>query len=158
MCNLKAGKTDAAEGSIALFGQQTKDKGKKRERRKHDLSNMTCYGCRKKGHLKHKCPDNKDEKGKGKPKETGKGKTSGENSGSSGTLYTAVSKTALLANTKLTNLYYIDSGASDHLIPSKDKLCAYMEFASPIEIAVANKGKIYAHGTRSLQVASAING
>ena len=49
MCDLKAGKTDAAEGSVALFGQQTKDKGKKRERRKHDLSNVTCYGCGKKG-------------------------------------------------------------------------------------------------------------
>ena len=158
MCDLKAGKTDAAEGSVALFSQQTKDKGKKRERRKHDLSSVTCYGCRKKGHLKHKCPDNKDEKGKGKAKETGKGKTSSKNSGSSGTLYTAVSKTALLANMKLTNLYYIDLGASDHLIPLKDELRAYREFASPVEIAVANKGKIYAHGTGSLQVASAING
>ena len=122
MYNLKAGKTDAAEGSVALFSQQTKDKGKKRGRRKHDLANVTCYGCRKKGHLKHKCLDNKDKKGKGKAKETGKGKTSSKNSGSSGTLYTAVSKTALLANTKLTNLYYIDSGASNHLLPSQDNM------------------------------------
>ena len=156
MHKLKAGKTEAAEGSVALFSQKMKDKGKKRERRKHDLTNVTCYGCRKKGHLKHKCLDKKDKKGKGK--ETGKGKMSSKNSGPLGTLYTAMSKTALLANMKLTDLYYIDLGASDHLIPLKDKLHTYKEFASPIEITVADKGKIYAHGTRSLQVASSING
>ena len=59
---MKSGKAQAAEGSVTLFGQQTTDKEKRKRR---DLSNVTCYGCGKKGHLKYKCPHKKGE-GKGK--------------------------------------------------------------------------------------------
>ena len=62
---VKSGKAQAAEGSVALSGQQMTDKEKIK---KGDLSNVTCYGCGKKGHLKHKCPDKKAEKGEGKGK------------------------------------------------------------------------------------------
>lgn len=52
-----------------------------------------------------------------------------------------MSKTALLPNKKLTNLFYIDSSASSHLVPSKGDLRAYKDFASPNEIAAADSGK-----------------
>lgn len=51
---MKSRKAQAAEGPAALFGQQTMDKEK---RKKRDLSNVTCYDCGEKGHLKQKCPD-----------------------------------------------------------------------------------------------------
>ena len=159
---LKDGKTGAAaDTSVALFGQQSKgkdkDKGKKK-RRERDLTNVTCHTCGKKGHLKYMCPDKKDEKGKGKEKEAKQGEGSSGEKAQAGTLYPTVSKTALLANTKLTSFYYIDSGASDHLVPSKGELRAYKEFARPVEIGTADDGKIQAYGTGSLQVVSSVNG
>jgi hypothetical protein len=68
----------------------------------------------------------------------------------SGTLYTAMSHGALLANRKLINTFYIDSGASDHLIPSKTEHHAYQEFERPVEISAADSGTIYAYSTGSL--------
>ena len=69
-----------------------------------------------------------------------------------------MSKTAPLANTKLTNFYYIDSGASNHLVPSKGVLHTYKEFADPVVIGMANNGKIQAYGTGMLQIVSSVNG
>ena len=37
--------------------------------------------------------------------------------------------------------FYIDSGASDHLIPLKGNLYAYLKFKKPIEISPVNGGK-----------------
>jgi len=39
----------ASDGSVTLFDEQ-------QERRERDLLNVTCYGCGKKGNLKHSCP------------------------------------------------------------------------------------------------------
>jgi len=41
----------ASDGSVALFSQQQE------KRRETDLSNVTCYGCGKKGHLMRRCPE-----------------------------------------------------------------------------------------------------
>jgi hypothetical protein len=113
-CATKSRKAKAAaEGPIALLSQQSKDKEEKRKRR--GLTNVTCYGCGKKGHLKH-------EKEKGKGKGTGQSEASDKNTGQAGALKT--SKTALLANKKLTNYYHFDWGASDHLVPSTGELRA----------------------------------
>ena len=113
---------------------------------------------REKGHLKYTCLDKKDKKGKGKEKEAKQVEGSSGEKAQAGTLYPTVSKTTLLANTKLTNFYYIDSGASDHLIPSKGELRTYKEFAHPIVIGTANDGKIQAYGTGMLQIVSSVNG
>ena len=43
----------------------------------------------------------------------------------SGTLYTAVSHNALVSTEEPLNTFYIDSGASDHLIPSRGDLCLW---------------------------------
>jgi hypothetical protein len=97
-----------------------------------------------------------------KPEEKGKGKETSEASTStkapSGTLYTAMSGDALLENGGLTDRFHMDSGASDHLIPTKGDLRAYKEFTKPVEISVANNGKIYAHSTGTLHVAASANG
>ncbi len=135
----KSRKAEAAAKESITLSQQSKDKEVKRKR--HDLTNVMCYGCGKKGHLKHKCPDKEDKKEKGKEVESRPSEVSNKNRGQAGTLYTAMSPTALLANKKLTDYYYIDSGAPDHLVPSKGKLRAYKEFASPIEIAAANRAR-----------------
>ena len=54
-------------------------------------------------------------------------------------------------------VFYVDSGASDHLIPSRDNIHAYQEFAKPVEISAANGGKIYAYGSGTLRVATSAN-
>jgi transposase InsO family protein len=167
----KSGKADTtSDGSIALYGQQSSDKEKKKKQKgkkgKRDLSNVTCFGCGKKGHVISHCPekakgDKPEEKREEKPK-SGKEPEKSEKSTSkkppSGTLYTAMSYGALLADEELTDTFYIDSGASDHLIPSKNDLHAYREFERPVEISAADSGKIYAYGTGSLRVASFANG
>ena len=67
-------KADKITGdSLALFGQQassssSKKKGKK-ERKGKDHSNVTCYGCGKKGHIQRKCPDGEREDEKRDEKE-----------------------------------------------------------------------------------------
>jgi len=58
----------------------------------------------------------------------------------------------------LTDCFYIDLGASDHLVPSKGDLRADRVFEQLVEIAVANSGKIYAYGTGYLRVATSASG
>jgi len=118
----KAGGT--LDGSPALFGQSASlpSKGKGKERKKRDLRNITCYGCGKKGHVKAKCPDGeKEEKTEKKDDKSKPAKEKEEVSTSktlSGTLYTAVSHSSLASTGDSTNMFYVDSGASYHLIPS----------------------------------------
>jgi len=64
-----------------------------------------------------------------------------------------------LASTKdSADIFYIDSGASYHLIPSQGGLHAYQKFAMPIEISAANGNKIYAYSSGDLRVATLANG
>ena len=56
------------------------------------------------------------------------------------------------------NTYYIDSGASQHLIPTQMDLHAYWEFLKPVEIAAANGGVVYAYGSGMLRVSSSAEG
>jgi hypothetical protein len=77
------GKT--SNGSPALSSQQvpsSSSKGKGKKRKRGGLSDVTCYGCGKKGHVQHRCPDGakKVEKrdGKGTDKQDDKGKVVAE--------------------------------------------------------------------------------
>jgi hypothetical protein len=151
---------------MASSRQTRRRKRNRRERRERDLSNVTCLGCGKKGHVISHCPekakgDKPEEKQEEKPK-SGKELEKSEKSTSkkppSGTLYTAMSYSAILTNKELTDTFYIDSGASNYLIPSKNDLHAYREFEQPVEISAADSAKIYAYGTGSLCVASFSNG
>ena len=54
--------------------------------------------------------------------------------------------------------FYIDSGASDHLIPSRGDLNSYREFNKPVEISTADGGKIFSYGSGNLRVATTVNG
>ena len=145
---------------------------RKKEKKKRDLSDVTCYGCGKKGHISRHCPEKKDEKPKNEKPKPEKPKTQGETSTSkadkadattakkpsSGALYTAIANTSVPVGSEPTNSFYIDSGASDHIVPSKADLRGYRDFGQPLEIAAANGGKIYAYGTGYLRVAASANG
>jgi len=48
-----------SDGSVALFSQQQE------KRRETDLSNVTCYGCGKKGHSKRRCPEPSEQEPEG---------------------------------------------------------------------------------------------
>jgi len=56
LADTKAGKAEgSSDGSLALFGQQASSSSMGKGKR--DMKHITCYGCRKKGHIKPKCPD-----------------------------------------------------------------------------------------------------
>ena|SRR5258706_3992305 len=74
----------------------------------------------------------------------------------SGTLYTPSTHTTIApAKEGLTGYFYIDSGASNHLVPSKGDLRVCIEFEQAVEIAATNRGKLYAYGAGYLRVAPA---
>jgi len=54
-------------------------------------------------------------------------------------------------------MFYVDSGGSDHLIPSRDNLHAYQKFAKPVKISAANGRTIYAYGSGTLGIATSAN-
>ena len=56
------------------------------------------------------------------------------------------------------NKYYIDLGASQHLIPTRVDLHAYQEFLKPVEITAANGGVVYAYGSGTLKISSLAKG
>ena len=58
----------------------------------------------------------------------------------------------------LTDSFYINSGASNHLVPSKGDLRGYREFERPLEIAAANSGRIYAYGSGTARVTTSTGG
>lgn len=74
-------------------------------------------------------------------------KSSGTKEPSSGALYTAIVNSSVLASEAPSESFYIDSGASTHLIPTKDGLRGYREFDEPLETSAANSGKPYAYGS-----------
>ena len=70
VADIREGKTSDASGSTMDLSSQSssssssKGKGKARKR---DFTDMTCYGCGKKGHLKRKRPDkSKGDEAKGR--------------------------------------------------------------------------------------------
>ena len=163
VASIRDSKAEGSSGGVTAFHSQpatsTKDKGKGKARQR-DLTNVTCYGCGKKGHLRCKCPDklkggeSKEEKKDNKPK-TKKGKEVADKpKASSGSMYMAVST----PNDKSANIYYVNSGASQHLIPTRADLQTYQEFLTLVEIAAANRGVVYAYGSRTLRVTSSAEG
>ena len=152
----------ASSGSVALFSQQQE------KRRERDLTNVTCYGCRKKGHLKCKCPEPSEQEPQGgKPVQdtssTSKANASQSEGAStkkppSGTLYTVMAHTGLRADNGLTARYYVNSVASKHITPTRVYLRSYREFKKLVEILVANNRQILAYGSGRLRVATLVNG
>lgn len=51
---------------MALFGQQSSTP--KTKKRKRDVSELTCFGCGKKGHIRRNCPTHKDKQKEDAPK------------------------------------------------------------------------------------------
>lgn len=73
-------------------------------------------------------------------------------------VFTVIINTSVLATNSLTNSFYIDYGASAHLVPTMCSLRNYVKFASPLEIAAVNNGKIHAYGSGTAWVTMLING
>ena len=68
-----------------------------------------------------------------------------------GVLYTTVAHTIIPAKEGLADCcFYIDSGASGHLILSKGDLRSDSEFGQPVEIDAANGGKTYPYRAGNL--------
>src|SRR5882757_8923112 len=155
--DLRGDKFDKLEGSstggsMALFGQQSSTP-KKGERKNRDFSNYTCYGCGKKGHLRRNCrnPTKKHNVKDDKPKaEPAKQIAAAASTSSSDMMFTAIVNSSVLATDTLTNSFYIDSGASAHLVPMKCGLRNYIKFVSPFEIVVVNNGKILVYGSSTV--------
>ena len=135
--------------------------------RGRDGKHITCYGCGKKGHIISKCPDGEkkdrthNEKREGKQVEKSNAAKGMEEVNKqrppTGVLYTAMSHNAVADTGGSAEMFYVDSGASDHLIPLQDNLHAYRNFAKPVKISEANGGKINAYGSRTLCVAPSAN-
>src|SRR5258706_6117962 len=149
-------------GSVALFGQQstTAKKGEQKgEQKKRDYSEITCFGCGKKGHIRRHCPTRKDKAKDDKPKaEPVKQIAAAASTSSSDVMFTAIVNSSVLTTDTLTDTFYIDSGASAHLVPTKCGLRNYVEFDSPVEIAAANNGKILAYGSGTARMAVSVAG
>ena len=69
----------------------------------------------------------------------------------------SISHNALAETGNSAELFYLDSGASNHVIPSRDNLHAYQKFAKPVETSAADGKKIYAYGSGTLRVATSAN-
>ena len=140
----RAGDLVQSDGSVALFGQQSVGRKKK----KGDLTDATCYGCWEKGHLRYDCWEKGHlrrgcmmkggEKAKNKKPVTWRKVSSSKvevttaKKPPSGIFYTAVIHATEPAKEGLTDGSYVDSGASDHLILLKGNLHAYREYEQPL--------------------------
>ena len=69
-----------------------------------------------------------------------------------------MSRNALFSVDDSGDKYYVDSGASDHPIPSRGELHAYRRFEKPVEISAADGGRVYAYGSGTLRVATSTSG
>jgi len=92
----------------------------------------------RKGHQceRANCPDKQDEKRDEKSKSGKEGEKSEPSTSKkppTGTLYTAISHAGSVAHRGLANTFYVDSGASDHLVPSRGELRAYKELLRLLE-------------------------
>jgi hypothetical protein len=98
-----------------------------------------------------------------KPKaqgESGSGKTesSGANKPTSGALFMVIDNSFMATSKSLSESFYVDLGASAHIIPSRGGLWSYVEFVTTLEIAAANSGKIYTYGSGTVCVATLASG
>ena len=137
----------------------------------------TCRKCGQEGHWERDvdvCPQQKgssgggsgggSSNGDGKKKKRGKGGSAGSQSGSTqastqptptGRMFGAVSTAELAsAATDVVRMpHIVDSGASDHWLPSRAKLHNYRQLETPISIETAG-GKMYARGVGDLHFAA----
>ena len=126
----KLGKIDESSSSGGNVTLRSAVDREEKERKKRDHTDVMCYGCGKKGHLRRYCPTKKDEEPKNeieKPTTQGQTSTSKADATStkkppSGALYTAISHAPVPTDGGLTDSFYVDSGAFDYLVPSNADL------------------------------------
>ena len=111
---------------------------------------ITCLDGEKKDEKRDEKEDKRDDKSK-----LAKGNEGASSSKAPlGRLCIAVSHNTLVGIEEPLNTFYIDSGASDHLVPSRGDLHAYKKLARLVGISAADGGKIYAYGSGTLRVAT----
>jgi Zinc knuckle len=111
----------------------TRHHRQRKRRRRRDYRHVTCFKCGKKGHIQAKCPDgekrmrrktiNPERSWLISPRRQREAKN--RTKSSSEVLYTVVFHNALASTGNSSENFDVDSGASDHLIPSRGDLHAY---------------------------------
>jgi hypothetical protein len=177
MCCKLADMTEGMAGSssgsaLALSSQQTLSKGKgkerQRQRKDRDLTDVTCYSCGGKGHLHRNCPTDQKKDGKSELKpadrQDQKRPDKQQRGGAKSAKDDAAKDKAPLGTLYMVTLadapepFYMDSAASYHLVPSRECLHDYQEFAKPIKVTSASGHSIYAHGMGILRVVTSATG
>ena len=142
-----------SDNLVAMFGPVSTSKQKAKKGKGRDYRYVTCFGCGKKGQIRSKeerhgeISQNRQRELRIQTRRTYLGDTlpgndawgTGRSGDGDGT-------------------FYIGSGASDYLIPSRGNLHAYRNFDRPVEISAADGSRIFTYGSGTLRVAKAING
>ena len=107
----------------------------------------TCHFCHEKGHFKRDCLKWKASKGEHK------GNIACRD------VDDYVPEFALKIDNNLNeNIWWIDSGASQHMTPNKKDFFVYTEFQKPINIKLADNSTLYSYGTGDVRVTIHDNG
>ena len=141
----KLGKIDgssSSDGNVALFGLKSAERKKKSRNGISRMSRVTAMGRRATYYPTKKHEKPKDEKsttqGEASTSKTDKADATSTEKPPSGVLYPAIFHASVPPDGGLTDSFYVNSGASNHLVPSKADLCDYREFERPLEIAAAD--------------------
>lgn len=123
--NVKTQKREDDENvALARKGKAKKgsNKGSKGEKKKKDLSKITCFGCGHNGHCVSQCPNRKKgKKKKGKQQKT----TSIDIQDLSSRLEDEFVLIACLSSSTSTSVWYIDNGASTHMMGVRELFSSY---------------------------------
>lgn len=118
------------------------------------LKKLRCFCCKKEGHKMVDCPEKKKKKSSNQKNLNSKANVA-ESDGRNGVSFVGVSGDLKPQKAK----WFVDSGASDHLVRDRELFIELYPLKDPIEIAVAKDGEsIVAEQYGTVKVTSLVNG